>query len=149
MLEFSVRAAVLTDAAAIAAIYAPHVEKGVVSFEVQVPSASEMATRIQEITTMFPWLVAERASEILGYAYASKHRERPAYQWSADVTVYVAAAAQRQGVGRQLYGQLLAILRRQGFRMAYAGITLPNPASVGLHEAMGFTPLGVFRNVGF
>jgi len=108
-----------------------------------------MASRIEHTTPVYPWLVAERDGEIVGYAYASKHRERAAYQWSVDVTVYIADKAQRQGVGRQLYGQLLELLRKQGFRMAYAGITLANRGSVGLHEAMGFVPVGVYRNVGY
>ena len=149
MTDFVLRIAVPDDGAALAEIYAPHVEIGVASFEVQAPSAVEMASRIEHTTPVYPWLVAERDREIVGYAYASKHRERAAYQWSVDVTVYIADKAQRQGVGRQLYGQLLELLRKQGFRMAYAGITLPNLGSVGLHEAMGFVPVGVYRNVGY
>jgi L-amino acid N-acyltransferase YncA len=86
---------------------------------------------------------------VLGYAYASPHRERAAYRWSVDVAVYIAEQARRRGVGRQLYSTLFAMLVELGYYNAFAGVTLPNPASVGLHESMGFTPVGVYRNVGY
>ena len=86
---------------------------------------------------------------MLGYAYASRHRERAAYQWSVDVSVYVRADAHRRGIGRALYTALLRIVTAQGFYGAYAGITLPNASSVGLHEAMGFRAVGVYRAVGY
>ena len=97
----------------------------------------------------FPWLVDERGGEVAGYAYASRHRERLAYQWSVDVTCYVDERFRGRGVGKGLYVALLRVLRRQGFQSALAGIALPNAASVALHESVGFTPLGVYRNVGF
>jgi phosphinothricin acetyltransferase len=93
--------------------------------------------------------VFERAGQILGYAYAGAHRARPAYRWSVDVSAYVAEGGRRQGIGRMLYERLLLLLQRQGYHAAFAGIALPNPASVGLHEAVGFVPLGVYRDVGF
>lgn len=137
------------DAAACAAIYAPHVEGSAVSFEEHPPGIAEMGARIRRIGASHPWLVAERDGEVVGYAYGCPHRERPAYRWSADVSVYVASGSARQGHGRALYEELLARLRRQRFRMACAGITLPNPASVALHEALGFVPVGVFREIGW
>ena len=108
-----------------------------------------MERRIQEQANTHPWLVFERAGTVLGYAYASPHRARAAYQWSAEVSVYVDPRAHRSGVGRALYTALFDLLRRQHYVNAFAGITLPNPSSVGLHEAMGFIPIGVFRQIGF
>lgn len=118
------------------------------SFEVQVPTLQAMADRVGEGLRMHPWLVAERGDAVVGYAYGSVHRARAAYRWSVEVSVYVAAGAQRQGIGRLLYERLLAVVRLQGFHMAYAGITLPNPRSVALHESVGFTPVGVFPHAG-
>jgi phosphinothricin acetyltransferase len=137
------------DAAQVAAIYAPHVTGASTSFEYAPPDAAEMAARIASTLAHMPYLVLETGSEVLGFAYASKHRERAAYQWSVDVSVYVRPDAHRRGVGRALYESLFALLRLQGFYAAHAGITLPNPASVGLHEALGFRPVGVYRSVGF
>ena len=137
------------DAAACAAIYAPAVADGVASLEQRPPTADEMRRRIVAISVRYPWLVAEQDGTVLGYAYASEHRERWAYQWAADTTVYVDQSQQRRGVGRALYGALLPLLVRQGFYVACGGITLPNPASVGLHESFGFTPVGVYPKVGF
>jgi len=93
--------------------------------------------------------VAEQDGRVIGYAYAGKHRERAAYRWSVDVSAYVDAQARRSGVGRALYEKLIAILRQQGFHAAFAGIALPNDASVGLHQAVGFTPVGIYKDVGF
>ncbi|HEU0104656.1 MAG TPA: arsinothricin resistance N-acetyltransferase ArsN1 family B [Vicinamibacteria bacterium] len=137
------------DAAQVAAIYAPHVTGASTSFEVAPPDAAEMATRIASTLVYAPYLVLETGGEVLGFAYASKHRERAAYQWSVDVSVYVRPDARRRGGGRALYESLFALLRLQGFYAAHAGITLPNPASVGLHEALGFRPVGVYQSVGF
>jgi L-amino acid N-acyltransferase YncA len=137
------------DAAACAAIYAPSVQGSVTSFELRAPSPQEMAERIRRYQATHPWLVAERGGEVVGYAYACAFNERPAYRWSAGVSVYVAAAERGRGHGRALYEELFARLRRQGFRMACAGITLPNQASVGLHEALGFRAVGVNREIGW
>lgn len=144
-----IRAATAADAAAVAAIYAPHVTHGNASFELEAPTGEVMAERIQGTLRTHPWLVDDDGQQVRGYAYASVHRTRAAYQWSCEVSVYVAADAQRQGVGRRLYGALFPLLVRQGFFNAYAGITLPNPGSVALHEAVGFRPVGVYEEVGF
>jgi L-amino acid N-acyltransferase YncA len=108
-----------------------------------------MRGRLAKVLGHYPWLVCEDGGEVLGYAYATQHRERAAYRWSVDTSVYVRQGRQRRGVGRALYTPLLAVLPLQGFVNAYACVTLPNPASVGLHEAMGFEPVGVYRQVGF
>src|SRR2546427_6209644 len=96
-----------------------------------------------------PWLVVDRLGEVLGYVYASPHRAGAAYQWSVDVSVYTQAQARRTGMGRALYHALLQVLSLQGLYQCFAGITLPNPASVGLHEALGFQPVGVYQAVGY
>lgn len=137
------------DAAACAAIYAPHVSDAPTSFEEEAPGAREVARRIEDVTATHPWLVAERGGEVVGYVYACPHRVKPAYRWSADVAVYIAETERRHGHGRRLYEALFERLRRQGFRMACAGITLPNEASVGLHESLGFTPIGIYREIGW
>jgi phosphinothricin acetyltransferase len=137
------------DAPAIRAIYAPFCEDSVTSFEITPPTVEEMQTRIRRVTAQYPWLVCVRNGEVRGYAYACAHRERAAYRWSVDVAVYIGAGQRRTGMGRALYTALFGILVRQGYFKAYAGITLPNPASVGLHEAMGFTPVGIYRGVGY
>jgi phosphinothricin acetyltransferase len=145
----TIRIAQAADGAALAAIYAPHVAGSAVSFEVEPPSAEEMASRVRATLERYPWLVTEQAGVVVGFAYAGEYRTRRAYQWSVEVSVYLRGDAQRQGLGRRLYTRLFELLRRQGFYSAYAGITLPNPASIGLHEAVGFAPIGVFRNAGF
>lgn len=136
------------DAAACHAIYAPIVRDTPISFEIEPPSARALAGRI-EASTRHPWLVCVQAETLLGYAYAGAHRTRAAYRWSAEVSVYASPERRRRGAARALYGALLRILAFQGFHRALAGITLPNPASVALHEACGFTPVGVYRQVGF
>lgn len=147
--KISLRPAEPRDAEAIADIYAPVVRDTAISFETEPPSAAVMAERIENTLQQRPWLVATDGDEVLGYAYASEHRQRAAYRWSVDVTAYIAESARRRGVGRRLYGALIPMLRAQGFRSAFAGIALPNDASVGLHEAVGFEALGVYRDVGF
>jgi L-amino acid N-acyltransferase YncA len=137
------------DGTPCAAIYLPSVSDGAASFEERAPDAAEMAERIARISERYPWLVAEEGGEILGYAYATEHRSRSAYRWAADTAVYISSEHHRRGVGRALYGALLPLLRRQGLYMAVAGITLPNEASVGLHERMGFELVGHYRDIGF
>jgi L-amino acid N-acyltransferase YncA len=144
-----IRLAREADAASMAAIYAPVVEATAISFETVAPNANEMARRLAAAPASYPWLVCQIGGEVAGYAYASRHRERAAYRWSVDTSVYVAPRLHRQGVGRGLYTSLFAILAAQGHVSAFAGITLPNPASVALHEAMGFTRLGVYHRVGY
>lgn len=150
MSELTIRDADPTrDAAACAGIYAPHVEGSAVSFEERAPDAAELAARIERYAASHAWLVAERGGEVVGYAYATVFNERPAYRWSASVSVYVGADARGQGVGRALYQALFTRLRERGFRMACAGITLPNEASVGLHETLGFERVGINRGIGW
>jgi phosphinothricin acetyltransferase len=137
------------DAEDIARIYRPFVESTIVSFETEPPDASQMADRIATTLVRYPWLVCEWDGRVAGYAYATKHRERKAYQWSLDTSAYVNPDYWRRGIGSGLYRSLFAILSAQGFVNAYAGIALPNPASVGLHESVGFRPLGIYRSVGY
>lgn len=137
------------DAAACTAIYAPSVTEGVASLEELPPETHQMADRIRAVSRNWPWLVAEIDGRVAGYAYASQHRERASYRWAADVTVYVSSDQQRRGAGRALYAPLLELLCAQGYHEACAGITLPNDASVGLHESLGFVPVGVYRNIAF
>lgn len=147
--EFSLRPVRSEDAAALLKIYAPYVEQTVISFETAIPSLADFGSRIVKITDRLPWLVAETPAGIAGYAYATPHSERAAYQWSVDVSVYLAQNCRGKGIGRKLYQTLLPILTELGYFNAYAGIALPNPASVGLHQALGFEPVGVYRQVGY
>eukprot|EP00992_Anisonema_acinus_P000667 TRINITY_DN10245_c0_g1_i2.p1 TRINITY_DN10245_c0_g1~~TRINITY_DN10245_c0_g1_i2.p1 ORF type:complete len:203 (-),score=43.91 TRINITY_DN10245_c0_g1_i2:4-612(-) len=146
----ALRVAVPADGAAVAAIYRPHVVDSVVSFELEPPDANTMGARIAATLPKFPYLVATDADgEVVGYAYANTHRERAAYNWTAEVSVYVAERVRRGGVARALYGALFALLRAQRLRQAYAVITLPNPPSVACHEALGFVALGRCPAVGW
>jgi L-amino acid N-acyltransferase YncA len=145
-----IRLATPDDADAIAAIYAPVVVETAISFETEPPDPATMRARITATLELFPWLVCtEGDGAVIGYVYASRHRERAAYRWSVDTTAYVHRNARGQGVGRALYEALLKELAVFGYFQAFAGITLPNAASVALHEAVGFAPLGVYRNVGY
>ncbi len=144
-----IRLAQESDAQQIQKIYVPFVEQTIVSFEVVPPTVAEMSKRIVNTLAQFPWLVCSSDTCVLGYAYASTHRTRAAYQWAVDVSVYVHPSARRGGIGSALYTVLFDILHRQGYFVAYAGIALPNQASVGLHESMGFVPIGVYRKVGY
>jgi L-amino acid N-acyltransferase YncA len=143
-----IRLATTDDAARIAEIYAPHVTDRPTSFELVPPDGPVMAGRIAAVLRQWPWLVWDDGGGAVAYAYASAHAERIAYRWSVNVSVYVDAAHQRRGLGRALYLRLFEILRVQGVYSAFAGITLPNASSVGLHAALGFEPIGVFRNAG-
>lgn len=137
------------DAAAVAQIYRPIVENTAVSFELEAPDTAEMESRIRRITRDYPWLVATDSGRIAGYAYGSRHRERAGYASSVDVSVYVDGAARGRGVGSALYAALLALLERVGtFHRAFAGIALPNDASVALHKKHGFELVGIYREVG-
>ena len=144
----SIRLARAADAERVAAIDAPHVLERPTSFELVPPDAGAMAGRIAAVLKQWPWLVWDEGPGAIAYAYASAHAERIAYQWSVNVSVYVDPAHQRRGLGRALYLRLFEILRAQGVYNAFAGITLPNAGSVGLHAALGFEHLGVFRNAG-
>ena len=143
-----IRLARTGDAQRIAEIYAPHVTDRPTSFELMPPDGPAMAGRIAAVLRQWPWLVWDDGGGAVAYAYASAHAERVAYRWSVNVSVYVDAAHQRRGLGRALYLRLFEILRAQGVYSAFAGITLPNASSVGLHAALGFEHIGVFRNAG-
>ena len=148
-MTWQIRLATSLDAAAIAKIYRPAVVSAPTSFELEPPDAQEFQRRIEKTLAGYPWLVCEHEDQVTGYAYASRHRERAAYQWCVDTSVYVDSNFHRRGIGQALYRSLFRILIAQGFYTAYAGITLPNPGSVGLHESVGFKPLCVYRNVGY
>jgi L-amino acid N-acyltransferase YncA len=148
MNELLIRDATPADAPALLEIYRPHVEQAVASFETVAPTADEFAARIARVQAGWAWLVAEAGGQVLGYVYGAAHAERAAYRWSVNVTAYVRADAHRRGVARQLYAALFPRLADQGYCMAFAGITLPNDASVGLHRHLGFEPCGLFRAVG-
>jgi L-amino acid N-acyltransferase YncA len=137
------------DGPALAEIYRPAVADNATSFELDPPDGGEMARRAAKCMERTPWLVYEREGSVLGYAYAGTHRERAAYQWSVEVSAYVHHDFHKQGIARALYASLFAALVLQGFRNAYAGVTLPNDASVKLHTAVGFTPVGVYRGIGY
>ena len=137
------------DAASMLAIYRPYVERTVISFEIEVPTLEEYAARVRTYVTGWAGVVAEMHGDLVAYAYGSPHRDRPAYRWSVGTTVYVAPGFHRRGIGRRLYEALLPALASKGFCNAYAGVTLPNAASVDLHRAVGFQPIGTFSRVGF
>lgn len=144
-----IRLATPDDGDAFAEIYRPAVVGSPISFEIEPPDGAEMARRVAAALARFPWLAFEEGGVAMGYAYAGTLRARPAYQRSAEVSAYVHHDARRRGVARALYTSLFVVLRTLGYCNAYAGITLPNPASVGLHEALGFRPVGVFHDVGY
>lgn len=143
------RPATRHDASACAAIYRPYVTSTWASFELDPPDDAEMARRIEDYGSSHAWFVAEVDGVIAGYAYGCQHRSRAAYASSCDVAIYVAASAAGQGLGRLLYSALLPMLRERGYHAAFAGIAQPNPASVALHLSAGFTPVGVYREVGW
>src|ERR1051326_4721699 len=148
-MTWRIRLATSGDGVAMAEIYRPIVASTPISFEVEPPDHQEFERRIEKTLTGHPWLVCEYDGRVTGYAYASRHRERSAYQWAVDTSVYVHSPFSRPGIGQALYTSLLRILIAQGYYNAYAGITLPNPGSVGLHESVGFKPLCIYRNVGY
>jgi L-amino acid N-acyltransferase YncA len=147
-MPITIRLANREDAAQIQAIYAPYPFTPI-SFEAEPPTVEEMRGRIEKTLEHYPWLVCEDSGEILGYVYATRHRERAAYVWSIDTAVYIRQGQHRRGLGRVLYTSLFSVLPLQHYVSAYAGVTLPNPASVGLHRALGFEPIGVYKQVGF
>lgn len=144
-----IRIASPDDAAAIHAIYAPSVTHGVATFETVLPGVPAMRERITARLAQYPWLAWESEGEVLAYAYASRFRERAAYDWIAETSIYVREDAQRAGLARRLYGVLLEAMQLQGINQAVGVITLPGGPSVRLHESMGFTPAGVWRQSGY
>lgn len=147
--NYSIRLITESDAQAVLDIYKPYVLNTIISFEYEVPTLDEYLQRIKTNTEDYPWLVCLYENKIVGYAYASKHRARTAYQWSPESTVYLSPEVHRKGIARALYETLFALLRLQGHFNVYAGIGLPNDKSVGFHKAMGFEEIGVFKKVGY
>jgi phosphinothricin acetyltransferase len=147
--DATVRAAIAADSDACAAIYAPYVTDTPITFELEPPSANEMHGRIERASERHAWMVLEHEGRVVGYAYGGVLNPRPAYRWSCEVSVYVEMGRRRTGAGRALYDALLERLRQRGLRMAVAGMTLPNEASIGLHRALGFESVGVYRQIGF
>ena len=145
----SIRIARDEDAAAIHAIYAPSVIAGSATFETVLPGVDAMRERLRARLQDYPYLAWDEAGEVLAYAYAGRFRERAAYDWIAETSIYVRADAQRRGIARRLYGTLLAAMRLQGIHQAVGVITLPGTVSVALHESMGFSAAGVWRHAGF
>ena len=144
-----VRDATVEDAAACAELYAPYVRDTPVSFELEPPAAGEMAARIEAGLARYAWVVLEDGGRVVGYAYGGSFNARAAYDWSTSVSVYTETGRRRTGAGRALYTALLDRLAARGFRTALAGVALPNDASVGLHTAIGFEPVGTYRRVGW
>jgi phosphinothricin acetyltransferase len=144
-----VRLARAGDGDALAALYAPMVTETAVTFELEPPSGAEMARRVAATLPSHPWLVIDDETGVLGYAYAHRFHERAAYDWSVETSIYIDASQRGRGVGRSLYTALITVLRAQGYRQAVAGIALPNPASVKLHEAVGFEHVGDYHRVGW
>jgi len=145
----NVRDASQRDAAACAAIYAPYVADTAITFETHPPSSADMAERIAAASRRHAWLVLEDQGRVVGYAYGAPFHPRAAYRWACEVSVYLEFGRRRTGGGRTLYNALLPRLVDRGFRIAVAGMTLPNDASVGLHRAMGFEHVGTYRRIGF
>jgi phosphinothricin acetyltransferase len=141
-----IRDATIADAPACAAIYAPYVRDTAISFETDPPSEEQMAGRIAAARA---WVVLDEDARIAGYAYAGPYKERAAYRWACEVSVYVEPGRRRSGAGRALYEALFARLVERGYRTVVAGMTLPNHASEGLHRALGFEPVGVYRRIGW
>lgn len=144
-----VRLATPDDAAGVHAIYAPIVSATAISFEYEVPDVTEMGRRLRTVLAHRPWLVYEEAGQVLGYVYAASFRDRAAYQWSTEVTIYLRPDARGRGLGRVLYEALFAVLRVQGYCTAVAGATLPNEASERLHARLGFRECGRFPAAGY
>jgi L-amino acid N-acyltransferase YncA len=148
-MEAVIRLAGEDDAEQICAIYEPIVLQSAISYELEAPTVEGMRRRIGGTLAQRPWLVCDIAGEVLGYAYAGQHRARAAYRWAVDTSIYVRPDVRRKGVGRALYRSLFEVLVRQRYYNAYAGIVLPNPGSIGLHESVGFRAVGVYYEVGY
>ncbi|HUB24925.1 MAG TPA: arsinothricin resistance N-acetyltransferase ArsN1 family B [Tepidisphaeraceae bacterium] len=148
-MQLIIRQARLEDGPALADIYRPYVLEAPTSFEEIAPTPQEMSQRVRQTLASWPYLVAEDAGRAIGYVYATSHGARASYRWSVDVSVYIAATHHRRGIGRRLYQQLFPLLVKQGYVMAYAGVTIPNEGSIALHESLGFDMVGIYRNAGY
>jgi len=147
--QYSMRLITESDAEDVLNIYSYYVRETVISFEYVVPSQEDFLQRIKTISAQYPWLVFLSGSKIIGYAYASSHRQRTAYQWSCESTVYLIPEFHRKGIARLLYQALFSLLRLQGYFNVYAGVTLPNKKSVGFHRSFGFSEVGVYKEIGY
>lgn len=144
-----IRLATTNDAQGILNIYTPYIEDTSFTFETEVPSVEEFAERIKTYLINWPWIVCEMDGIITGYAYATRHRERTAYQWCVESSIYIHDNFQRAGIARTLYTALFDILKLQGFRNVYAVINLPNEKSVAFHETLGFNYFATYENIGY
>ena len=147
--EYFIRLINEKDTGAVLSVYKHFVENTIISFEYEAPTRDEYAERIITNTEKYPWLACFQDTETVGFAYASAHRYRPAYQWSAELTIYLASNFQTKGIGRILYETLFSLLKIQGYYTVFAGVSLPNEKSVGFHRALGFEEVGVFKNIGY
>jgi len=145
----TVRPAGAADGAACAAIYAPYVADTAITFELHAPTAAEMGERIARAQKHHAWLVLQDQGRVAGYAYGTRQNARPAYRWSCEVSIYLEPGTHRTGAGSLIYGALLETLAARGYKVAIAGMTLPNAASEALHRKLGFEPVGVYRRIGF
>ncbi|MCI7813881.1 MAG: N-acetyltransferase family protein [Lachnospiraceae bacterium] len=148
-MERVIRPATKEDVKEMLAIYAPYVTDTTVSFEYEVPSEKEFAARLEKVSAFYPWLVCEEDGQVLGYAYAGAFHERKAYQWDAELSIYVDRSCHKKGIGKELYEKLFEILKLQGIYLLYAHITYPNDDSIAFHEAMGFQKIAHFPKTGY
>ena len=146
---FTIRLVTENDAKLVLEIYKPYILDTIITFEYEVPTLEEFIRRIKTVSSEYPWLVCLLGNKIVGYAYAGRHRDRTAYQWSVDAAVYLSPAVHRKGIARILYESLFSILRLQGYYNVYAGISLPNEKSTGFHKAMGFVEIGIYNKTGY
>lgn len=147
--QFIIRPIQSKDTEEVLSIYAPYVQNTSITFDYELPSKAEFIDKIESIRHDYPWLVCLSDNKIVGYAYGSKHRYKTAYKWSVESTIYVAQGFHRLGVARLLYESLFKILKSQGFFNVYAGVTMPNVSSEEFHKSMGFTEIGIFKNIGY
>lgn len=149
MFDDIIRQATINDSKAILDIYSYYIESTAASFETETPSLIDFSNRIGSIINEYPFLVYILNDKIVGYAYASKHKERAAYRYDIDVSIYLQNSFQCQGIGTALYKNLFEILQNKEYYNAYAGITLPNEKSVALHNKFGFKEIGIHHNTGY
>ncbi len=147
-MNISIRKVKIDDASKILDIYSKHINDTIVTFETTVPSITEFEERIKTISKTYPYLVCTNDNELVGYAYATKYREREAYKYSVEIAIYVSENFQKKGVGKLLLANLLDELKANNFCSVYSCISVPNEPSVKLHEHFGFTEIGVFHNAG-